>query len=234
MGSVVVFRPGPEVGDDAVREAWLRLESLCRGGIGERRAEGFGRLAAGPPGDGSLRVLAAQEPAPPDEKSGDALPFDPDDPARVALRFLARRITLARAARKAARDAYDTRLPDHLLTRSQVARMRAILQPALLPGATAERISGTAAALVAHIEAQRERGPAIAPAYRELRLDGKPLLDYVQQRTGDGGSPAPEVRVGGETGFDEMEPPGTRFALLTLDHLLERIGKNIGKARGRR
>ncbi len=230
MGSVYVFaRPDMSAVSD-LPERLVRLEEQ---GIGERRAEGFGRLAVNWPAGTGWARMRPPKPRPEHFRFEGATDGAGADTARrMVERLLLRRLDALLVAR--------ANTLGNLITAagprpSQLARLRGIVQDALVMEPTAGR-----ARLTAYLDTLSAR-QVTRRQFTADRVDGRPLLDWLRMRVGDEGDAA---GVWDDLGITSRDLPAIggvvpelndklayRYNLRLVDGVLARAAKHIAHMR---
>lgn len=168
MGSVVVYR----LTDPASCDRSKLLELECRG-IGERRAEGFGRLAFNWHGREKLKVE-------PRSSAHDlARPITDEESRRIAERMVARmfqRRLEGRLAAKAVRTANSLVDPQKLPSNAQISRLRSIFRNELM------KKDGQNPDLrrLEHFLADIESRKSARRQFQKATIEGRPLLEWLR------------------------------------------------------
>jgi CRISPR-associated protein Csx10 len=177
-GSVFVFTAITDIAASDLRD-------LAERGVGQRRAEGFGRLVANWPGQASyeLRTYRAGKP----DASPVALSEDSEALAtQMAERLLRRDLDRLLAERIMSAGCQIVDPPSG----AQLSRLRAVVLNAL-PSGDVKRVSESLAAYK----------PRAREQYRRARIDGQRLEDWLLERMA-----APET-VWNKLSESEIEPP---------------------------
>lgn len=227
MGSVYVFaRPDMSAVSD-LPERLVRLEEQ---GIGERRAEGFGRLAVNWPVGTQWGKL--QLPVPQFElfRFGEAASAGSDTARHMVKRLLLRRLDALLVARA---NALGHRITPAGPRPSQLARLRGIVQDALVmePAVGRKRLTDYLNKLSARQVTRRQ--------FTVDRVDNRLLLDWLQMRVSDGGA---DAGIWSDLGITPRDLPAIggvaaeltdvlvyRYNLRLVDGVLARAAKHIGQ-----
>lgn len=216
MGSVIVFKI--EGDDEPTEEQFAHLESR---GIGERRAEGFGRLGINLHGNKEIKIGKSEE-------SGDKDPVTVGDPESVKI---ARRIVI-RLLRRCLDDAVARRanqLGIHINTpsRSQLSRLRLIIREALGKDPAKGR-----PLLTTYFDSLEDRLVTRSQFTRD-RVDNDSTIDWLRRRVNDtlGGDflPGKSLPKLGSNITASMTPELIyEYNLRLIDAVLMRAAKNRG------
>lgn len=198
MGSVLVFDPGDFLLRDDAEDLLRRLESR---GIGERRAEGFGRLAV------NWHVYAKWTVHNPRAVPGNdlAVKLDTHSPAGVIAASMAKRLLLRELDDRLGVRIISLSRNIHGPKPSQIERVRAEVQRALaLPS------NASLGALLAFFAELRKRQLTRRQFTQDV-IEGQPLLDWMEARIQD------TEKIRQELKFETTDPALPRIGNVTVD-----------------
>lgn len=189
MGSVFVF-PQVSLEPDAVR----KLEAE---GIGERRAEGFGRLMinAYRQEEWGVALNSASDTTVPDLMAPGA-----DAASRALAREISARLLRRHLDRELIRRANELAKPIKTPTPSQIGRLRLAIQNALLQQPHEGR-----AALRAYLDSVQNRGTTRRQFQDQVA--GRSLLEWLHHRTNDGSTADPPSIFAGDGELPAQNAP---------------------------
>lgn len=162
-GSVFVFRARQSISKEAIATVEWR-------GIGERRAEGFGRLIFGWQQETKLDVIEAPKAA----KSRPSVPQLPAGPATTLAMQMAERMLRRELDHKLRKTVFDIRVPDGpSVSNAQLSRMRVIIREAL-SGSDIRRVQQ----YLINIDQRR----SVRDQFERTRVNGERLSSWLKSR----------------------------------------------------
>lgn len=222
-GSVFVFRAKEPISKQAIAAVEWQ-------GIGERRAEGFGRLAFDWQQESKLAVVGAPKKSP---QGRPAIQLS-DGPAKTLAAQMAERMLRRELANKLRKTIYDIRIQaDPAITNAQLSRIRVVVREAL-PDGDVERLSRYLADNV------NQRRP-VRDQFDRTRVDRERLSHWLKDRLDSPetvwakiGAQNLSKRIGAdvEVAAQGNEALAREYTLRLIDGVLARLAKERRKEDG--
>lgn len=222
-GSVFVFRAKEPISKQAIAAVEWQ-------GIGERRAEGFGRLAFDWQQELKLVVVDAPKKPP---KGRPAIQLS-DGPAKILATQMAKRMLRQELANKLRKTIYDTRIQANpAISNAQLSRIRVVAREALSNG-DVERLSRY---LADNVDKRRP----VRDQFNRTRVDGERLSRWLEERLTSPetvwakiGAQNLSKRIGAnvEVATRGNEALAREYTLRLIDGVLTRLAKERRKENG--